>query len=230
MATLFIESADGVGAVDGGTPTTGTTTFSTAASLTGLTFSNLQKKDGNLSFHVNTATALSPSPVMIFGSGLTQAYVRAYIYPPAAPSGSTYFMSARTFDNTKKAADLRFNADLTVTARDGIATTITSTGTALAANAWNRVEWGVKPAASGSYQYLRLFVGSNVDGLTPDFESLLGTCSSAIATDVGRFVFGLSTAAIYEYFFDIIQGDDTTWVGPVASVASFSFAHTVTVG
>lgn len=227
MANIFSEHAEG--GTDGATPTTGNTTFGVVTSPTGLTFAAAQHRDGLLSFHVN-AVANVPQPTAIFGAAKVVAYNRYYVYPLSNPSASTYIMSARNNANTIKAADLRINTDGTVAARDSIATTIVSTGTSLALNAWNRIEWAVSPATSGSYQYLRLFVGSNVDGSTPDFQSLAGTCSTSGATDIGRFVYGLTASTTYEYYFDTIDVDDTAWVGPLTPVSNFFFNHFVQVG
>ena len=227
MANIFTEHAEG--GTDGATPTTGNTNFGVITSVAGMTFAAAQHEEGALSFHIN-AVAQLPQPTAIFASAKAVAYNRFYVYPLSNPTSNTYIGSARNYANTIKAADIRLNTDGTITVRDGIAASITSTGTSLALNAWNRIEWACSPNTSGSYQYLRLFVGSNVNGTTADYQSLLGTCSTSSALDIGRFVYGIPTSATYEYYFDAIDVDDTTWVGPLSPVSNFYFNHLIQVG
>lgn len=150
---------------------------------------------------------------------LADDYVRSYVYFPVAfainEPAIQWFSTAANLMGT-----VRLNAARTISvlnASSGVLATSTAT---LSTGAWHRLEAHYSCTSGTTAEItVRLFLGANVDGSTPDetispisFATVSGTSDrvyfglpSASATDVGKLI----------YYDDVIAGG-TTWLGPTS--------------
>ena len=161
-------------------------------------------------------------------AALGTVYLRAYVrFVTALPGNNTGIVYWRTAGGTVRAR-LEVNAAGTFTIKNGTTAVATST-VATAIDEWCRLEWEL---VNGTGQTLRIFVGANVDGATPD-ETITGTFNTG--SDGQQFLMGWAAAVANRTLrLDAVAVDDATWVGPLATnphgttVLSLAAAFTAT--
>lgn len=170
---------------------------------------------GSTAMHV-TGTNLHGQ--LWLGTSLATAYLRMYIRLPVAPP--TFYLSQFLL-NTSQNATLSVQTDRGLRMRDGSSTTLgeASSSLKLNLNEWYRIEWAVTSVS----QQLRIFGGSNLEGITPSYDS--GPISWA-GTTFNRIGVGsvVNVAGAQVIADEIALGD--SWVGsadPVEPVVHSRF-------
>lgn len=172
------------------------------------TFSSAHPARGALGVRVNTASAAYQ---LLFTPPVPKPslYSRWYGYQPALP-GVAYTMAQWTLSGVQVAA-LRQTVTGAVVLLDATNTVLATSTTLLPAGSLWRLETKV---TGGTEIRCRLFVASNVDGATQDQE-IVGTIAG---TNTDQMGVGVVTPSSQNVFLDAAQFNDTTWVGPAASV------------
>lgn len=152
-------------------------------------------------------------------------FARMLIWCDAFPDANTYIATMQGL--TDRACDLRVNTTGTVTVRN-FNTAANTSSVPLALSAWNRIEWG---ASRNAGQRLRLYLGSNVAGSTPSYDSGLTTYTQDV--DFAQIKFGMATNATWDFTFDLLAADDSAWPAmPVTNltVSAGAVHETLVVG
>lgn len=137
-------------------------------------------------------------------------YLRQYVkFTGAFPSNGTGIGYLRNSGGTVLAR-LEVNSAGTFDIKNGTTLQATSTTTATL-DQWCRLEWGLN-AATG--QELRIYVGANVEGTTPD-ETITGAFTATTGQQM-LLGWGGNTANRTMYL-DAVAIDNATWVGPLVS-------------
>ncbi len=146
-------------------------------------------------------------------TGETHRFFRRYFRVNALPAGAGNIVLMRARDSTSTTkAQVIMNPAGTITVRDGN-TTVGTTTSVVALNAWFRVEWELD-AATTSTQTLKLFLGSNFSGSTPD-ETLASKSYTQGAFD--RVEDGVGNNGYSgSLWIDAADDDNATWPGPAA--------------
>lgn len=186
----------------------------TTATLTSLTvptpstkaiFSTDHPNSGSLGALFNCAAANSSIYQSI--SSVASVWTRWYGYFTALPAAATYVQSFQLAG--VKLADVRINADGSVTARNQATIAVAGPSTTLlTANSRFRLECKVTGA---SEIRVRLFVGANVDGVTADQE-IVGVLG---AGNTDKCVVGIIAASTWALYVDDWETNDAAFVGPL---------------
>lgn len=155
------------------------------------------------------------------GALVSRRWVRAYVTPQTLPAASTVIVTAKESAGGLVRAQVRFNTAGTLTLRN--VTVAVATGTAVVqAGQMFRYEWALDETAG--QQRLRIFIGPNIHGTTPD-EEITGPLS--VGT-FDRLEIGHVSAGIWTTWLDDAGTSDTDWLGPTDTPATP--AGTVTPG
>lgn len=215
MAPVYSEDFEG--GSDGAEVTSSNSTVS--GDIRNPTFSDLQHHSGSLSVLFDTT---STTQYLIWTWAATDpGWYGFYIWPTAYPGSTTSIMSAQA--SGSKVSDLRFNTSGTLAIRDNNTTRGTSS-VSLTLNSWNRVEFRFDD--SGGTLGMRVYVGANADGDTPDYELSSGTFSGA-APDELRL--GVITSGTLTWYLDDTTVADTDWPGPIVDSTNWTVDVTDTV-
>lgn len=180
-------------------------------------FSNTHAHSGSLSARFQTSSSTQFLAYdSIPGSVL---YVRFYFWMDALPGANTYICSGLGGGAVRR-LDMRVNTSGAVAIRN-LNTAVATSTTNLTTGAWHRIEWRIDNTAS--QQQLRLFVGANVEGTTPDYDS--GNVSYTQATDIDSLHPGLITSSTWTVYLDDFAASPDGWIGPLSS----GTAHTQTI-
>lgn len=229
MSSIFTESFESTS--NGTALSTSNTTFTTAqAGWTGKS-SSPAPATGLGSLYAQCSVAASTARYMEYAyTPAGVLYLRMYCYVPTAATGNVDFAAARGAGNTAARARMGTNsAGTKLIIRDNATTVYTSTAS-IPTGAWFRVEWRLDSTAG--QQQLRLFLGANLHGSTPDEDS--GNQSYTQGT-VDTFRIGPvnnTLAGAWVMHFDAVKADNATWVGSavVSNVAPTCNAGTDQTG
>lgn len=147
-----------------------------------------------------------------FGT-LTDHYGRMYLYYQN-DWGSSGFVAFLSGTATRAAGFIRTSGLIELRDDSNLQKAITTIS--LTANAWNRIEWHlVANGTTGSFE-MKIFVGANVDGTTPD-ETISATgLNTGINTDEVQF--GILNGAVVTAWLDNLVAAATAYPGPYVSV------------
>jgi hypothetical protein len=200
MANDLIDE-DFEGGSNGAALTTGTASYDTEVG-TDLVFSSAQAHEGSLSAHLDTTAAQG----FIRWEGLDSAdtWFVFRVFVPSLPSGNRYICGVDTSSGTK-IGDVRIESNGSVVARNGYTAVVDSGATVLTTNDWHRIAIRYHPNTTGGVE-LKLYLGSNVDGTTPDFS---GSGNSTVVGNVDRFFIGSTTNDDMDIYFDLVEGSST---------------------
>ena len=153
-------------------------------------------------------------------------YVRFYFRIDAAPTGAVDLLATRGSNGIRQRMGI--TTGRLATLQNGATNVWTST-TAIPAGDTHRAEIRIDNAAG--QQQLRLFLGANRNGTTPDVDSGSRTYNQG-SIDTLRFGQNNNTGLLVSYM-DAVAVDNATWVGPVVAApaalsASFTGTGTLT--
>lgn len=103
---------------------------------------------------------------------------------------------------------LRLNTDMTLAIRDA-STSRYTTPSPLPVNTWVRVSVKAIPGSASGHR-LRLYVGANRHGLTPDYDSTDVAATNGTNTNVDTFFVGLITNGANTIYLDRLRGDNAS--------------------
>lgn len=156
------------------------------------------------------------------GASVATRYWRWYYTPESLPSGNQVIAAVQ--ETGTQRADLRQNSDGTLSIRNGF-TAVATTTTALSAGTGARLGWRVDNSA-GVHE-LRLFVGANVDGTTPDETITDGGYAEGTVDEVSFGV--VNSGSAWTQRVDAIAEDDAAYPGP-AETPNLSGVYQLTGG
>lgn len=197
---------------DAGNPTAWDVVDKTGTGAT-VTYDNTQIKNGSLAAKLYPGTAAWHAHLAwttAFGSQ-TDHYGRLYIYVASGWS-TTAFMSF--YDNTPTlVARALITGTRTVMIQDTNLAGLATSTTALTLNAWNRIEWHVVAGDGTGTWEMKLFVGGNVDGATPDQTFSASSMASSTAHTQARFGV-LGADPVTNMWLDDVVAAHTSYPGP----------------
>lgn len=207
MTRIFTENFESGAA--GAAVTNANTTFDLAPTA-GAVFTSSPVAVGSRAITVSTdTTAASRILQRNLGSLRSLLFAAIYVYVPASPAANVFIGSINTGATVR--AGLRINTDRTAAIRNGAIAVYTST-LALPIG-WSRLEWRLDQVAG--QQQLRGYLGANLHGTTPDFDSGSQTFNTG-TFDVFQTGFATAVASV-TLGFDWVALDDATWVGAGAA-------------
>lgn len=211
MARTFTENYDS--STDGTTVSTSTTTYGQVGigGTATLTHSSTRSRTG-LSMKATGSTAGDNAVGRdIFSAGLVSNRWRRFYFLSSTIGTSDLIICGAFSTNATTRARLKLNIAGTFTIQNGVTAVGTST-TVLSADTWCRLEWELNGGAGT--QTLRIFVGANVEGTTPD-ETVGPFTFNAGTFDRQMDGMVVAPTAAKTIYIDNVAGDDATWLGPV---------------
>lgn len=153
------------------------------------------------------------------------AWLSFYLKLPAMPATDSYPMI--WFDGSGgRIGDLRFNAGAgSLLLRDNFGAVLAAS-TVLPLNVWHRVAIRVQPGSATGHQ-LRLYLGENRHGDTPDFDSGGLPATAAGRTNVGRWRFGLISGLSVNFKIARQRVDNAAEPAPIVPVAETRYRYFV---
>lgn len=173
--------------------------------------------EGGMGCRFVSSAGLSRGDITIASSGT--AWVSFYITVESAPPAISYISEWR--NSGVKVGDLRMNTDRTLTMRDGTTAIAGVTSPALPVGQ-HRIAYRVTPGSATGHQ-LRVYLGANKDGTTPDFNAQ-GAATSAAQTAVTTILVGINTSSTWSFGIDRLIIDNLSEPGPAETPLSFTAA------
>lgn len=193
----------------GTTLTAGSTGFDNSTSNGTATYVSSTTSPLHSTYARITSTTSSTYILRKDQTSVASRYYRFYVRMSAIPSSTQTILASR--NGSTAVSNIRIQNDGTLSIRDGTSTVDTSTVT-ITANQWARLELHYDSA--GAKQWLRIFLGDNVDGQIPD-QVLSGSATNG-STD--NFQAGLVTAQTSQtYDLDDIATSTAGWLGPAGT-------------
>lgn len=155
---------------------------------------------------VLTSTSVSALETATFTATDTPHF-SFYFVADALPSANASIGQIKTSANALL-AELRFQSNALVLRNSG--SVLIATGLTLTAGEKCRINWSYDNVAGK--QQLQMFVGANLEGTTPDYDS--GLVTTTKAGTAARISIGVVTAAIATYRFDNFVIDNSAFAAP----------------
>lgn len=153
---------------------------------------------------------------------LSEAYCGGIARIDTFGSSATYFSAVRTGPGGTRIGEARVNTNGSVTIRSNTTGVWTSaTGIITAGTAFR---WDHYVSSSGNTQTIRLYIGANLNGATPDYDSGAQTANGQGAGGIGAV--GISTTSSTGQVLvvdDLAYGDDWTHAPAVVPVADAAY-------
>lgn len=216
--TAIIATEDFEGTADGVALSTSNTVFNAGPYGTGtFAFSTTTAHDGSASAKVVTTTASKNMASTL--SDQSMGWFVVYFRSTAAPSANNTLIQIA--NNSTVVCEVQISTTGTIRLRDQYTTVATSS--AVTYNAWHRLAMKVDPGSATGLR-ARLYLDSNVDGSTADWDSGDKSCTNAGQSVFDEFRIGHLTATNATTYFDDLHTDDTNeWLPTPESGAPYAY-------
>jgi len=182
------------------------------------TFTSTTPIHGTLSVHCAAAASASSYPYWASTAALApHSYQRAYFrVPNPIPAGTIYFLASKNTASNTNGTHLRLNSTGHVELCNSADAVVATSTTVLVAGAVFRAELHHYVNGASGQAEGRLFVGTNVEGATPD--ETLGPVTGDFGTIVGQQRAGIDWATVAATIdFDDWAVSSADWIGTSGS-------------
>lgn len=207
MTLLY--SYDFENGTNGSNVTVGLSGASTITGGSAFTYSNAHVRSGGgrtLAGRIAT-TGLTSTMRAIFSAPVNQCWSRFYCYVETVPSATTAIFTS--FDGTVSMSECRLTNTGAIQLRNNNTQFAISPTGLVTAGTFIRIEYYF--SGNPGLQQARVFVGANVDGTVPDYDS--GQWTTATNNSMAGFTLGVINGATATLHFDQIANDDANWPG-----------------
>jgi hypothetical protein len=192
---------------DGATASAGSIGAAAIAGGGTVTFSAADPQQGTTALQCAAATGQQTNIRYDFTAQSLAWFSYYFKTPSTAPAATTTIMSWFGNSGANSIGNLRLGTDMTVTIRDDVSGVYTTP--ALPVNTWVRIAVKAQPGSATGHR-LRLYVGANRHGSTPDYDSGDKTATNGIATNVDSLHIGLITNGANTVYIDRMRADNAT--------------------